>query len=60
MFAQFSDATETAIIGIFYSEQPSADVPYQAQIDASDPRYKVWWDALLPGTITAGLEPPTT
>lgn len=59
MIAQFSDATETVITGIFYSEQPADMVPFQGEVQASDPRYKAWWNALPPATITLGLEPPT-
>lgn len=59
MFAQFNDETKTVINGIFYSEQPSDVVPFQEEIQPSDPRYKVWWNSLLPGTPTFGLESPT-
>lgn len=57
MIAQFSDATETVITGIFYSEQPADVVPFQGEVTTADPRYKAWYDALPPGML--GTEPPT-
>lgn len=60
MFAQFSDSTNATIIGIFYSQQPAEDVPYQAEVAADDPRYAAWWNALPAGTFTTGLPQPTT
>lgn len=57
MIAQFSDSTETVVIGIFGSEQPIDIVPFQGEITTSDPRYKAWYDKLPPGI--PGIDPPT-
>lgn len=59
MIAQFSDENETVITGLFSSPQPLDAVPYQAEVFADDPRYKVWWNNLLPETITGDLPAPT-
>jgi hypothetical protein len=59
MYAQFNDADMSMVIGIFYSEQSSEEVPYQSEIEPSDPRYAAWWNALPSGTILTGLEPPS-
>jgi hypothetical protein len=59
MIAEFSDANKTVIVAIFGSPQPEEYVPFQEEVFADDPRYKVWWDNLLPGTITGDLPAPT-
>jgi hypothetical protein len=58
MIAQFSDATELTVIGIFSSVQPDGVVEYQSEIEATDARYKAWWTQLPAGTITLGLPDP--
>lgn len=57
MIAQFSDATETVITGIFYSAQPADVVPFQGDVTTSDPRYQAWYGALPPGM--QDIQPPT-
>jgi hypothetical protein len=59
MIAEFSDATKPVITGIFSSPQPTECVPFQDEVFADGPRYKAWWDNLLPGTITGDLPIPT-
>jgi hypothetical protein len=59
MYAQFNDESMTVVTGISYSPLPEDAAPFQSEIQNDDPRYRVWWDALLPGTITSGLLPPT-
>jgi len=58
MIAEFSDASMAAIRGIFSSPQPVEFVPFQAEVFADDPRYRVWWEALPAGTITGSLPAP--
>ncbi|MFM0673149.1 hypothetical protein [Paraburkholderia sediminicola] len=58
MIAQFSDATETIVTGIFSSAQPVDIVEYQSEIEATDAGYKAWWNQLPAGTITLGLPDP--
>ncbi|PRY03797.1 hypothetical protein [Paraburkholderia sp. BL25I1N1] len=58
MIAQFADDTNAVVIGIFSSPQPLDAVEFQGLIDATDPRYKAWWNRLLTGTITLGLPTP--
>ena len=60
MIAEFSDANESVITGIFSSPQPIEYVPHQGEMLADDPRYKVWWGSLPEGTITGDLPEPTT
>lgn len=58
MIAEFKDASMTLITGIFSSQQPVEYVPFQGDVFADDPRYKVWWDSLPVGTITGNLPQP--
>lgn len=59
IFVQFTDSSKTTICGVFSCAQPDDVVPVQGVLDASDPRYKAWWEALLPGTMTGNLPVPT-
>lgn len=56
--AEFKDSTHEFICGIFSTAQPIECVVEQEWITAKDPRYKVWWDNLLVGTMTGNLSPP--
>jgi hypothetical protein len=56
--AEFTDTTHEVICGIFSSLQSEEWVTEQEWITAKDPRYKVWWDNLLIGTMTGNLSPP--
>lgn len=46
IYVQFSDDTETLIVSIFGGPQDPEYWPNQGQVEASDPRYKVFYDAL--------------
>jgi hypothetical protein len=58
MIAQFSDETEAVVTGVFSSPQPTDVVEFQSEIEASDPRYKAWWNQLPEGMITGTLPSP--
>lgn len=58
MWAEFNNSEHEVITGIFGSPQPVEGVPFMDEMFADDPRYKVWWDNLMPGTLTNNLSPP--
>lgn len=58
MIAEFNNGEHEVITGIFSSPQPSEWVPHQGEVFATDQKYKIWWDALIPGTITGDLPEP--
>lgn len=56
---QFSDAAGSAVITYFGSPQDPGAYPNQGTLDASDPRWKAWYDSVpscqpfLPAPVSA-------
>lgn len=46
IYVQFSDDTDTVIVSIFGSPQDPEYWPNQGTVTESDPRYKVYYDAM--------------
>lgn len=59
MIAEFANASMDVITGIFSSPQPIECAPFQDEVFADDPRYKVWYDVQHQlGTMLNGLPAP--
>lgn len=58
----FSDSVQTSIAMYFASPQDPDQWPYQGVISTSDPRWKVFYDAIYPfgAPEFGGLPAPTT
>jgi len=54
---QFSDASQTTVIAYLGSPQDPVHFHNQGQIEASDPRWKVYYDS-LPPAMQEGLPEP--
>jgi hypothetical protein len=55
---QFSDATETTIVSYFGSPQDPVAWPNQGAVDASDERWKIYFDSQPPITQRLLPAPP--
>jgi hypothetical protein len=57
---QFADATEDRVVSYVGCPQEAAAFPNQGELDASDPRWKTYYDAQDKFCIQPGLPAPTT
>ncbi|ASW00128.1 hypothetical protein CJU94_19425 [Paraburkholderia aromaticivorans] len=48
MYAVFNDEAKTTIAGLYDCPQSDDWAPYQDEVTAADPRYKLFYDGLLP------------
>lgn len=46
LFVQFADDTEEVIVSYFPAQQDPKVYPHQGTVDTSDPRWRVFWEAL--------------
>lgn len=46
IYVQFSDVSKTVITALFGGPQDLDFYPFQGNVEASDPRYKVYYDAM--------------
>lgn len=58
MFVQFADSTQTVIVSYFGAPQDESEFPNQGAVDASDARYKTFFNS-LPQSATPGMPVPT-